>query len=219
VTCRSVGVVVCCLTHLETAVRPSLLAFKVAAATALGTVVLGGVAAAATGSLPGPLNLADDSSPSGLPSGSTDPSTSTSPTDTTSPSESADPTSSAAPTGSWSPTKGPDALGPAAWGLCHGFGNKTWGNGASSTASPNPAGRKPGNPSVAYANLVAASGSLGLTVDQYCTLVLAGQSPTATGLPTAGPTGSPAATSKHGRGGLHGHGHGHGHGGQGNNHP
>jgi hypothetical protein len=214
-------------------VRPSLLGLKVAAVTAVGTVALGGVAAAATGSLPGPLSFGDDPSQSADPSGSdtagpTDSGSpsesasatdSASPTDSGSPSESAGPTDSAGPavtalpTSTWTPSQGPNPFGPAAWGLCHAFGNKTWGNGATGTQSPNPAGRKPDNPSVAYANLVAGAASVGLTVDQFCTLVLAGPQPTGSAGPepsgSPAPSESPQATSKHGN---HGHGHGHGHG-------
>jgi hypothetical protein len=116
----------------------------------------------------------------------------------------------ALPSSTWTPSQGPNPFGPAAWGLCHAFGNKTWGNGAGSTASPNPAGRKPGNPSVAYANLVAAAASVGLSVDQFCTLVLSGPQPSVSAGAGASespqPSESPAATGKHGN---HGHGHGH----------
>jgi hypothetical protein len=122
---------------------------------------------------------------------------------------------SALPSSTWTPSKGPNPFGPAAWGLCHAFGNKTWGNGAGSTESPNPAGRKPDNPSVAYANLVAGAASVGLTVDQYCTLVLAGPQPSESAGPSESespePSESPEATSKHGNHGNAGHGHGHGH--------
>jgi hypothetical protein len=201
---------------LEITVRPSLLGLKVAVATAVGTLALGGVAAAATGALPGPLHLADDPSQSGEPTLSADPSSTDSadPGESSDPSESSDPTESAGPNasasagGSWSPTKGPNPLGPAAWGLCHAFGNKTWGNGSGSTATPDPAGRKPHNPSAAYANLVAAAASLGLTVDQYCTAVLTGQPPTAPASPSPAPSG---VVDGPGHSGSHGHGHGHGH--------
>jgi len=207
-------------------VRPSLLGLKVAVATAVGTIALGGVAAAATGALPGPLHLGDDPSQSGEPTVSGDPSTtdtgdpseSSDPSESQDPSQSADPSVSASASGSWSPTKGPNPLGPAAWGLCHAFGNKTWGNGAGSTETPNPAGRKPNNPSVAYANLVAAAASQGMTVDQYCTQVLTGQPPTATVSPSGQPSDGAGAPAEPGKSGSHGHGHGHGHGNHGHGH-
>ena len=193
---------------------------KIALATAVGSLAIGGVAAAATGSLPGPLDVFGQPAASGSvqPTGSDEPTDSASATGSTgeptadpSATDSSLPGAGPSATGSasatWTPTRGPNPLGADAWGLCHAFGNKTWGNAGQSTGTPNPAGRKPANPSVAYANLVAAAASQGLTVDQFCTVVLAGGTTT----PSGGT--SQAHPSGHGHSsGTHGHGHGNGNG-------
>jgi len=191
---------------------------KIALATAVGSLALGGAAAAATGSLPGQAHFDDQSSPSstGLPfdtaSATASASSSATATDslTADPSDTGTPSATASAGTSSTSSHGPDAQGPAAWGLCHAFGNKTWGNlNAQPTGTPNPAGRKPGNPSVAYANLVATAAAHGLTVDQYCTVVLAnhGAPPTISGTPSA-----PGAATTTGHGHNHGHSHGPGKG-------
>ena len=183
---------------------------KAGAAAVVGSLALGGVAAAATGTMPGPLQ--DVARFLGAPSSVSAASESGEPHATESSSETAEPKeseSSAAPstttppltgttTGTTTtdatliPTTGPDPLGPAAFGLCHAFGNKTWGNGAFAdpTATPNPDGRKPDNPSVAYANLKAAAASKGLTVVEFCQVVIEGH-----GVPSVWPTPDSTATS------------------------
>ena len=185
----------------------SLVGAKLAIAAVAGSLSIGGVAAAAvTGSLPfehpsGAVSASDDqgASESPAPSASADPSESADPTAT------ASPTASAAPSGSIAPTgvpEGPDATGPAAFGLCHAFGGDK-------------ALRKAGNPSVANRNLIAAATAAGQSVQDYCAVIL--------GTPTTSPTPTStdpatATTGDHGHGhskaGTHGHGsnHGHGHG-------
>jgi hypothetical protein len=197
------------LTLQERAVIITTAGLKIALATGIGSLVVGGVAAAATSAAPGGSNAFSTTSVSG--SASESDSESADPTGTGSGgTPSTDPSggsasSSASPSSSWTPTRGPNPLGPAAWGLCHAFGNKTWGNGGQPTGTPDPAGRKPNSPSVAYANLVAAAASQGMTVDQYCTQVLAG------GTPTPAPVAPSTDTATAGAQGGHGHGHGKGH--------
>lgn len=214
---------------------------KAGAAAVVGSLALGGIAAAATGVVPtGPLQGVADFL--GVSTSSVSASESVEPSETASSSETAEPseseststTGSTAPptdlaaglatttaTATYSPTSGPNPLGPAAWGLCHAFGNKTWGNGAvatpTSTESPNPDGRKSDNPSVAYANLKAAAGSLGMTVDSFCTYVIANHAvptasatSTATGGSSLAPTDAPASTAPS----MTARGHGHGQAGQ-----
>lgn len=179
---------------------------KAGVAAVVGSLALGGVAAAATGTMPGPLQ--DVAHFLGAPSSVSAASESGEPHATESSSETAEPkeSQSSAPTSTTTapttgtttttgptttdttllPTTGPDPLGPAAFGLCHAFGNKTWGNGAFAdpTATPPPDGRKPDNPSVAYANLKAAAATVGDgTVDGFCTVVLAHH-----GVPSPWPT-------------------------------
>jgi hypothetical protein len=214
---------------------------KAGAAAVVGSLALGGVAAAATGMVPvGPLHGVADflGAPSSVSAPKSDePSESASHSESTEPSESESSSSSTPPTdpalavatatGSYSPTQGPNPLGPAAWGLCHAFGNKTWGNGAfaTSTESPNADGRKPDNPSVAYQNLKDAAKSLNMTVDVFCTYVIANHAvPTATATSTSTDANTPTgvmstAPSVTDRGPGNGHGNGHGNGnGQGNGH-
>ncbi len=160
---------------------------KIALATGIGSLVIGGAAAAATGQ--------SNASGNGVRALDT---VSASSTDSATPtvSDTGTPIASPSASASFSPTKGPNPLGPDAWGLCHAFGNKIWGNAPQPTGTADPAGRKPNNPSVAYANLVAAAASQGFTVDQYCTLVITSHGGANTGLPAAA-----------------GHAHQHGHGG------
>jgi hypothetical protein len=163
---------------------------KVAVLAAVGSLALGGVAAAATtGSLPGPLQKAahlfgapdgqgdnQGNDEGGDASGSASASVSASGSDTGSPT--ASPSASASSSGKANGV-GPDATGPAAFGLCHAFADTT------------------DNPSVAFRNLQKAAAGKGLSVKDYCTVIIAlgpGHHPT--------PSGSAAPT--------HGHGHGHG---------
>jgi hypothetical protein len=213
---------------------------KAGAFAVAGSLALGGVAAAATGVVPtGPLQgvahfFGVSDSQSAEPQ-SDEPSDSASGSDSTEPSESESASSTptqdsavalATATSSFSPTSGPNPLGPAAWGLCHAFGNKTWGNGAfaTSTESPNPDGRKPDNPSVAYQNLKDAVAAFGptvndptLTVDGFCQVVLQNH-----GMPSAWPSASDSSSSQAPSGvsstapsyTSRGNGHGHGHSGE-----
>jgi hypothetical protein len=196
---------------------------KAAVAAVVCSLALGGVAAAATtGSLPGPLQSfahvlgapdsgdGADGTPAGSASGEPTGTPTTTPTSTASTSPSTDPSGSSPSSG-----QGPDAFGPAAWGLCHAFGTKTWGNPNGSGASADPAGRKPTNPSVAYGDVVAAAASKGLTVDAFCAIVLANHGapstwPTTQGGPNGSASGSPAPSpaNGHGNGGGNGGGNG-----------
>jgi hypothetical protein len=194
---------------------------KAAVAAVACSLALGGVAAAATtGSLPGPLQTfahvlgapaAGDNADSAKagPTGTDSGDPTTEPTITSSTDSTANPSASGSPTRDGG---GPNALGPAAWGLCHAFGTKTWGNGFGQPASAEPAGRKPDNPSVAYRNLVAAAAAKGLTVDAFCGLVLANHAAPST-WPTAKPSGqdgSPPAVRTQGHGQGNGTGNEHG---------
>ena len=167
----------------------SLVGAKLAIAAVAGSLSIGGVAAAAvTGSLP-------FEHPKGTVSASDDQGASESPD----PTESADPTASGAPTaGLTGGPVGPDATGPAAFGLCHAFGGDK-------------AIRKAGNPSVANRNLITAATAAGQSVQDYCAVIL--------GTPTTSPTPAStdpatATTSDHGhghsKGDTHGSSHGHG---------
>lgn len=177
----------------------SLVGAKLAVVAVAGSLSLGGVAAAAvTGTLPGPFHQASGSaaggdsqdgqgaSPSADPTESADPSATTSVTPTPSDSASASPSSTR--------PEGPDATGPAAFGLCHAFGGTK-------------AVTKAGNPSIARRNLFAAATAAGQTIEVYCDGILGTPTPTAT--PTGTTTG-PVPSHGHG----HGHGHDHGHGGR-----
>lgn len=107
--------------------------------------------------------------------------------------ETSDPTD--APTGTPSPTHGPDATGPAAFGLCTAF---TAGGLAAS--------------SVAYANLLSASEAAG-GVEAYCAPILAAHSDAAHGhvpspspsVESGAPTDPGSASADHRPAGSHGH--------------
>ena len=187
----------------------SLVGAKLVIAAVAGSLSIGGVAAAAvTGALPGPLDhtttvSASDSS-SADPSGSATPTESPDPSESASPSVTTDPTqastSTAVPsTSTTSGPVGPDATGPAAFGLCHAFG------GSKSIGKAN-------NPSIAYRNLLTAATSAGQTVETYCATILG------TPVPTTDPSGTattPTVAAPHGKGHGHGHGSGRGRPGQG----
>ena len=151
----------------------SFVGAKLAIAAVAGSLSIGGVAAAAvTGTLPGPFAHSASSTASDTvsaePSESAEPSQSPDPTQSADPSESPDPSTSAAPR--TDPTHrgiGPDATGPAAFGLCHAFGGDK-------------ADRKSDNPSVAYRNLLAAATAAGQTVQAYCASILGVPVPTTT---------------------------------------
>jgi hypothetical protein len=173
----------------------SLVGAKLVFAAVAGSLSIGGVAAAAvTGSLPGPiqhaahgaLGVQDDQGEDGA-TPSTEPSESTDPSESASPSASADPSASASPSpdSSTGPV-GPDATGPAAFGLCHAFGGTK-------------AIGKADSPSIAYRNLLSAATTAGQTVEEYCAVVLG------TPVPTADVTSGAEAT-----GPQRGHGRGHG---------
>ncbi len=198
---------------------------KAGVAAVVGSLALGGVAAAATGGIPGPLQ--DVAHFLGAASSVSTASESSEPHATESSSETAEPkeSQSSAPTSTTTaptagtatttdttlvPATGPNPLGPAAFGLCHAFGDKLWGHEASESAPPAPSGtttgtttgttattgsddqsgRKNDNPSVAYANLKAAAASKGLTVVEFCQVVIENH-----GVPSAWPTPDPTTTS------------------------
>jgi hypothetical protein len=190
---------------MEELVFSSLVGAKLAIAAVAGSLSIGGVAAAAVGVLPGPFShgaavTAGDSS---------DPSESADPSQSADPSESPDPSESTAPTvtqtGTPQPStgpKGPDATGPAAFGLCHAFGGTK-------------ATRKADNPSIAYRNLLAAATAAGQTVEAYCATILGTPVPTATCTATGSPDQSgdhPDQGDGNGRRPEGGHGLGHGQG-------
>jgi hypothetical protein len=183
----------------------SLVGAKLVLAAVAGSLSIGGVAAAAvTGTLPGPFShatqVAASQSASADPSDTAEPSESADPTDSGSPSSSASPTGTDAPSGPAAPTGtgatgpvGPDATGPAAFGLCHAFGGDK-------------AARKADSPSVAYRNLLAAATASGQTVEAYCATILGVSLPTATADPSSSTAPTPLA-HRHGNG-HHGHSHG-----------
>jgi hypothetical protein len=125
---------------------------KAGVAAVVGSLALGGVAAAATGTMPGPLQdvahfLGAPSSASATESPETHATESSSETAEPKESTSSDAASATAPTVAGTPTTpdttlvpttGPNPFGPAAWGLCHAFGDKTWGHEASESTPPAP---------------------------------------------------------------------------------
>ena len=135
---------------------------KAGVAAVVGSLALGGVAAAATGTMPGPLR--DVAHFLGAPSSVSTASESSEPHATESSSGTAEPkesessattstttppttgttttttTTATTPDTTLVPTTGPDPLGPAAFGLCHAFGAKLWGHEASESAPPAPSG-------------------------------------------------------------------------------
>jgi len=141
---------------------------RVAVLAAVGSLALGGVAAAATtGSLPGPLQRAahvfgapagdgqDDQGENQDDQGDGHTS-SASPTASESPAPSTSETPSPKPSASGSANGvGPDATGPAAFGLCHAFADTNQSD------------------SVAFRNLQKAAADKGLTVKAYCTVIIA----------------------------------------------
>ncbi len=164
----------------RTSVLSTLIGSKLALAAAAGAVTLGGVSAAAfTGSLPdGAQGLAHHVL--GAPAADTtthasddvdetgDEATATA---TESPSETAEPTTTAT-------AVGPDATGPAAFGLCTAYSAQVR------------AGHTPDPSSPAFANLAAAAGGAD-NVATYCGTVVkpgATVTPRGTGSPTAHPT-------------------------------
>jgi hypothetical protein len=156
----------------------AILSGKVAiAAIALGTLATGGtVAAAATGSLPSALQssahvLLGAPAPTGETSDPTAEPTAD-PTETPTPTDSPTPTATPAP-------HGPDATGPAAFGLCNAFTK----GGLNST-------------STAYASLaIAAGGAANITT--YCATVPAHGKPVATTPTTHGKSGLAHVPSVH----------------------
>jgi hypothetical protein len=209
---------------------------KAGVAAVVGSLALGGVAAAATGTMPGPLqdiaHFLGASSSVSAASESSEPQATESSSETADPSESESSATTGTPTSPVTgattgtttttttlvPTTGPDPLGPAAFGLCHAFGDKLWGHAASESAPPAPSGtttgttggtatgtatsptttttgtegqgRKPDNPSVAYANLKAAADAQGLSVVAFCQVVIENH-----GVPSVWPTPDSTATS------------------------
>ncbi|NEM90063.1 hypothetical protein [Galbitalea soli] len=159
------------------------------AAFAIVAAATGGTVAAYAGVLPAPLQQVahsaigapsvgtSDETPQPGDTSSPEPSDTPDPTDTPEPTDTAtpEPTDTAVPTPS--PTtdaKGPDATGPAAFGLCTAYTHGGL-----------------HHPSTAHAALALASG--GETgIDAYCALVL-GTVPTST--PTAVPTDTPTSTA------------------------
>jgi len=155
----------------------------IASAAAAGVLTLGGTAAAAyTGSLPAPLQdvvhhvigapAADASQSTAESAPETSTETSTEDATRTTPTDSA--------TGTATPSSGPDATGPAAFGLCNAFTH----GGLATT-------------SVAYAALVKAADGAGKVAD-YCAKV---SHPGATarpgGSPTDHPSGEPTGLPTH----------------------
>jgi hypothetical protein len=144
-----------------------------------------GAAAAYTGALPNSLQ-ASAHRYLGAPSVKPADDPTDSPTDSPTDEPTGTPTGSPTDTGTESPTSGPtdtrpgvgpDATGPAAFGLC-----TAWSHGGLATTS------------VAYRNLeTVAGGSTGITA--YCAGVLGTSTPGAhgTGSPTSHPTGHPAS--------------------------
>lgn len=159
----------------------SLVASKLAIATATAGVALAGtVAAAYAGALPTGLQNAAHHT-IGAPAASIAKADATdeasSPADE--PSATEDPTSTQDPTSTGSPTStsvGPDATGPAAFGLCTAYTH----GGLATT-------------SIAYQSLVKAAGGSASGIAAYCATVAHPGSATShpTGSPTAHPTGSP----------------------------
>lgn len=150
-------------------------------ATALGTKVaiavlslaaIGGgtaVAAAATGALPARLTSAPTSTPTA--------------DGTATATATAEPTGSASPSPTPSVTKGPDATGPAAFGLCTAYAA----GGLHST-------------SVAYQSLLAASRTAGSIAD-YCAPIIGARTAAPGHRPTPTPTPAPESSTDHGRSG------------------
>jgi hypothetical protein len=156
----------------------TLLASKLAATAAAGGLAIAGTAAAAyTGSLPvGLQSVAHQTigAPAATPSGDTTSTPESDPTDTAEPTDTADPTTTADPTSTATPV-GPDATGPAAFGLCTAY---THGGLATS--------------SVAYSALVKAAGDAS-KIGAYCATVShpTGSSTSHPTAPVSHPTGSP----------------------------
>lgn len=187
----------------------TLVGAKLVIAAVAGSLSIGGVAAAAvTGVLPGPFahgtTVSASVSASGDQSESSDPIESPDPSESDSPTPTADPTQTATPTGSATPTTasttgpvGPDATGPAAFGLCHAFGG-------TKTIS------KANNPSIAHRNLLAAATATGQSVQTYCATILGAALPTAGTSPTN--PGAASTVHRHGHGNGNGNGHGWGQG-------
>lgn len=163
----------------------SLVASKLAiAAATAGVAVAGTVAAAYAGALPTGLQDAAHHSigapaASSPKAGATD--EASSPADE--PSATEDPTSSQEPTPTGSPTStpvGPDATGPAAFGLCTAYTH----GGLATT-------------SVAFQSLVKAAGGNATSIGAYCATVKHPGSARSypTGSPTGHPTGSPSRSA------------------------
>jgi hypothetical protein len=172
-----------------------LLGAKIALAAVIGSLAMGGVAAAAySGSLPeGIQDFAHDTI--GAPhsqgqvaqeaddQGEDDASEpADEPTD-------AENSASESPDGTKSTPVGPDATGPAAFGLCTAFAHSKSHEGANQH-------------SVAYRSLLSAATDAGQTVEEYCaTIPHPGSQPSATATPSGGaePTGVPSvrASAKH----------------------
>lgn len=130
------------------------------AATATGLVALGGGAAAYAGALPAGLQTVAHTT-FGAPAAdqpTDEPTETPSSTDTSSSSPSQTPSDEASPSDSASPV-GPDATGPAAFGLCNAY--------LHGGLAPN---------SIAYRNLMTASGTDG--IDAYCATVVRPGMPT-----------------------------------------
>jgi hypothetical protein len=208
--------------NLEDAVLTALLASKVATAVIASGIVVGGTTAAAyAGALPSgmqelahqtigaqPPDAQDEDQQDGDAQGDdqqadpTDNPTDT-PTDTPTDSPTATPTDvpTDAPTGEPAGGRGPDATGPAAFGLCN-----AWTHGGLSANS------------VAYASLLTAAGGAADGIAAYCATI---PHPGGAKLPSDEQGGQPAGHGNRTAHGHHGgsaerhsgsHGHGHGHG-------
>jgi hypothetical protein len=192
---------------------------KLAAAAVVGSLVMGGVAAAAvTGSLPGPLQ--DVAHKLGAPTASADPADS----------DSADPSESGGPTaaGSGDPTaSGAHGNGPSVFAVCWYVVHKTDGAAGGPggvqlpTAAPSapPAdGTDPSDAldhgdgawSQAYARIKATAGGAGLSVLDYCTtqVVAAGKGGKAASHTPAAGKGNGTSPHGNGNGGSQGNGNG-----------
>ena len=172
-----------------------LLSAKIAVAAVIGSLAMGGIAAAAyTGSLPdGVQGFAHDTigAPQSHGQDAQD-ADDQADEDATQPSnEPTDPESSASesPGATKTTPVGPDATGPAAFGLCTAFATSKSHEGANQH-------------SVAYQSLLSAATAAGQTVEGYCATIPhpgSKPSPTATPSGAAAPTGEPSArpTPKH----------------------
>jgi hypothetical protein len=188
ITARDGGVSSTSTRHRRTSVLSTLIGSKLALAAAAGAVTLGGVSAAAfTGTLPdGAQALAHRVV--GAPAAGDD--TTTGDNDADALDDEATQTATATETATDDPTEtgqptatpvGPDATGPAAFGLCTAY------------AAQMRSGHTPDPASVAFRNLAAAAGGAD-NVTTYCNTVVTARATAGhpTGSPTTHPTKAPA---------------------------